>query len=140
MSTTKTKIMSALFLAFVLMLSLTACSLIFPDGPSGAVSIEGKTLDIRLEENPTTGFSWSYSISDDTVISLVEDGYIADSDDPNVVGGGGMHEYKFEGLKAGEVTITFDYFKSWEGVESAEEHIEYVVTVSGDGSIAEVNQ
>lgn len=140
MSTTKTKLLSALIFAFVLLSSLTACSLLFPDGSSGAVSIEGKTLIIELEENPTTGFSWSYTISDTDVIHLVEDGYMEDSEDPEVVGGGGMHEYKFEGLSAGEATIIFDYFKSWEGEETAEDHVEYNVSVNEDGTIAEVNQ
>ncbi|MFH5835360.1 protease inhibitor I42 family protein [Proteiniclasticum sp. C24MP] len=138
MSTSKTKTLSALFIAFVLLLSLTACALLFPDGTSGAVSIEGDTLTIALEENPTTGFCWSYTISDENVIHLVEDGYTAESNDPNVVGGGGMHQYTFEGLKAGEVTLVFDYYKSWEGVETAEEHIEYIVTVQDDGTISKV--
>ena len=140
MSTTKTKLLSTLIFAFVLLSSLIACSLLFPDGSSGAVSIEGKTLIIELEENPTTGFSWSYTISDTDVIHLVEDGYMEDSEDPEVVGGGGMHEYKFEGLSAGEATIIFDYFKSWEGEETAEDHVEYTVSVNEDGTIAEVNQ
>ena len=140
MSTTKTKLLSALIFAFVLLSSLTACSLLFPDGSSGAVSIEGKKLIIKLEENPTTGFSWSYTISDTDVIHLVEDGYMEDSEDPEVVGGGGMHKYKFEGLSAGEATIIFDYFKSWEGEETAEDHVEYTVSVNEDGTIAEVNQ
>ena len=140
MSTTRTKLLSALLFAFVLMSSLTACSLLFPDGPSGAVSIEGKTLIIQLEENPTTGFSWSYTISDADVIHLVEDGYKESSEDPEVVGSGGMHEYRFEGLDAGEAIIIFDYFKSWEGEETAEEHLEFNVIVNEDGTIAEVNQ
>jgi len=139
MSATKTKMVFVLFILPLFILSLSSCAASADNLPDG-VSISGETLTIELEENPTTGFSWSYSLSDKDVIHLVEDGYTADSDDPNVVGGGGIHEYKFEGLKAGEATIIFDYYKSWEGVESAEEHIEYVVTVEEDGSIAEVNQ
>lgn len=139
MSTTKTKMVFVLFILPMFILSLTSCAASADNLPDG-VSISGKTIMIELEENPSTGFSWSYSLSDEDVIHLVEDGYVADSDDPNVVGGGGMHEYKFEGLEAGETTIIFDYFKSWEGIESAEEHVEYVVTVEDDGSIAEVTQ
>nr|WP_242693934.1 protease inhibitor I42 family protein [Proteiniclasticum aestuarii] len=126
--------------AFVLVISLTACSQFSPDDASNAVSYEGKALIIELEENPTTGFSWSYTISDTDVIHLVEDVYTEDSEDPEVVGGGGMHQYKFEGLSAGEATIIFDYFKSWEGEETAEDHVEYTVIVNEDGTIAEVNQ
>lgn len=140
MSTSKTKKLNALFFAFVLILSFAACALLFPDGTSGAVSMEGKSLVITLEENPTTGFSWSHTNSDDTVLHLIKDGYIPESNDPDVVGGGGKHEYTFEGLKAGEVTLIFDYYKSWEGVEKAEEHVEYIVKVNEDGSISSISQ
>lgn len=83
----------------------TACSNKGTDVPEGA-KIEGESLIIVLEENPTTGFSWTYDEYDTAVLELVVDKYIPNESDPNVVGSGGIHHYEFKGLSEGETTLT----------------------------------
>ena len=50
---------------------------------------------VELEENPTTGYAWTYEISDESVLKLLSDQFI-DSSDKDTVGSGGIHEFVFK--------------------------------------------
>lgn len=75
---------------------------------------EGKTFTIALNENPTTGYSWTYAISDEGIIAKSKDVFEAESTDTQLVGAGGMRIVSFKGLKKGSAIITFVYERSWE--------------------------
>jgi len=83
---------------------------------------------IQLEENPTTGYAWTVSVSDESTVKLIDDQYTAESKDQNIVGGGGVHEFTFQALSAGTTQITFVYERSFEE-NSAVETIVYNVTL-----------
>ncbi|MBA2864175.1 beta-propeller domain-containing protein [Methanococcus maripaludis] len=89
----------------------------------------GENISIKLDENPTTGYTWNYSISDDDKIELLSDEYIEDETDDGIVGAGGVHEWTFNATESGEVELTFDYYRSWEGVEGSINTIIYKITV-----------
>jgi inhibitor of cysteine peptidase len=74
----------------------------------------GKTFTIALEANPTTGYGWSQSINDPTVVAFVSNSYVAESRDPQVVGGGGTDTFTFKALAKGTTMITLKYARSWE--------------------------
>ncbi len=101
----------------------------------GEAKVEGDSLIIDLEENPTTGFSWVYDDYDTAVLELIDDEYIPDETDSDVVGSGGIHHYEFKGLSEGETTLTFRYLKSWEGKDSAEETRTINIAVDQIGKI-----
>lgn len=105
--------------------------------PDGA-KIEGEILIIELEENPTTGFSWKYNEYDTSILELLDDEYMPDSVETDIVGSGGIHHYEFRGLSEGETTLTFKYIKSWEGEESAEDTKTFKVVVDQAGKIESV--
>ena len=84
---------------------------------------------VILAGNPTTGYDWHYKIGDESIIKLNNETSIADSNLEGLVGAGETHEWFFTGLKAGETTITFKYYRSWEGEGSATKTIVYKVEV-----------
>ncbi|MBN2557183.1 MAG: protease inhibitor I42 family protein [Clostridia bacterium] len=78
----------------------------------------GQLIDIKLEENPSTGYSWSVSISNNDVVEVARD-YFAEG--LPIIGGGGEHIWKIKGLEKGVATLTFSYSRSWEENRTIEE-------------------
>ena len=85
----------------------------------------GKTLEIRLEENPSTGYSWVMVISNENVVEVVKDEYITGKDIP---GAPGEHVWIFKGLEEGETQISFSYLRPWEEDSEIDEKV-YVIKV-----------
>ena len=114
----------ALLLAAVMLFALAACS---KEEPAPVVEniqekvIGTKEVTLDLEENPTTGYSWEYSISDETVLEYVKDEYIdpsasaesSEGEEP-VVGASGVRRFTFNPLSDGTVTVEFRYSRPWE--------------------------
>ena len=88
----------------------------------------GDTFVIQLEENPTTGYRWSVSISDEDIVKLDKDDYQQRPTDTGVVGAGGTRILTFKGLKQGTAVISLTYERSFEE-SSAVETLEYKITV-----------
>lgn len=84
---------------------------------------------VKLDENPTTGYLWSYEISDESLMKLVSDQFI-DGSDNNTVGSGGFHEFVFQALSDGKADITFKYERSFEN-DSAESILVYKYDIAG---------
>jgi inhibitor of cysteine peptidase len=78
----------------------------------------GAIGQVVLKGNPTTGYSWHFEVSGDGVLALVSECY-SDSSQNVLVGGGGRYIWNFKALKAGEATVTFKYYRAWEGESSA---------------------
>lgn len=88
----------------------------------------GKRFMIQLEENPSTGYAWSFVISDKGVVYLFDNKFDENPTDNLIVGSSGMRNLTFMGKSKGTATISFVYERSWE--ENAEdETIVYNVTV-----------
>lgn len=88
---------------------------------------KGEQFIINLDENLTTGYSWNYKIKDEDIVKLVKDQYLEPSN--KLVGASGTHKFIFIGEKKGETTITYKYFRIWEGEESSIEVKEYKVKI-----------
>jgi inhibitor of cysteine peptidase len=73
----------------------------------------GERLLLTLPDNPTTGFEWRYDWQPFDYLALLEDSYRPDQ--PVSVGSGGTRELLLEALQAGEVTVTLQYLRPWEG-------------------------
>ncbi len=76
----------------------------------------GETLEIRLSENPTTGFRWALESSGAPACILVEDYYEPSTRAP---GAGGGHRWRFQANQVGEGRIELRYRRSWEGQGAA---------------------
>ncbi len=71
-------------------------------------------VTISLDENPSTGYRWEYTVSAEGIVQLTADEYSSDAP-AGVVGAGGIRALSFAGLKEGTVTLTLSYLRPWEG-------------------------
>jgi predicted secreted protein len=88
----------------------------------------GDVGKVSLFGNPTTGYSWHYRIENENVLKLVSECYSSDAGN-GVVGAGGTFQWVFRAMKAGETSVTFKYYRDWEGEEDAIETAVYKITV-----------
>jgi inhibitor of cysteine peptidase len=98
-----------------------------------------KRITLELEGNPTTGYSWTYTMDREGVVREVSAEYHEAADSGNSpegrIGRGGTFVFVFESLNPGTVELRFNYARPWEsGVEPAETKT-YVLTVNRAGKI-----
>ena len=91
----------------------------------------GDLVQVILAGNPTTGYSWSTSLSDKDAPVLQQQGdpvYAQQSPDSTLVGGGGTFTFTFTAVAPGQVALKFGYARPWEtGVATAQT---YAVTIT----------
>jgi inhibitor of cysteine peptidase len=80
----------------------------------------GRTFTIALDANATTGYNWSQTTKDTNVVAYVDNEYVAEARDPQVVGGGGTDTFTFKAVGKGTTTITLAYARPWESVPPAQ--------------------
>ena len=78
----------------------------------------GEELTIKLDENPTTGYQWSYTVSDESIVALSSDEYVTDSTAEDVEGAGGQRVLTFKAKSKGSAVIDMVYERSWEPSEN----------------------
>ena len=96
---------------------------------------EGDIFTIILDENPTTGYTWSYVVSKEEHVKFISDEYISQS---NLHGASGKHHYTFEVLADGVSTIDFKHHRSFEE-NSTIDSIDVLVYKSGEKVFVEEN-
>jgi len=76
----------------------------------------GEKVTVVLYSNPTTGYDWYIGISNVEALRFVKKEY--KSTNPGAMGAGSNVTYQFEGTGyGGPATITFLYYRVWEGEE-----------------------
>jgi len=80
------------------------------------------TIEIKLESNPTTGYSWFLSDKVDTaIVSVNEPVFIESEKDKELVGAGGYEIFTIKAIAEGKIDIILNYERPWEeGVEPIE--------------------
>lgn len=126
------KLTAVLLIMLLTLFMLSGCSTASTQKVCGKedTSIEvnqGDSFTIQLEENPTTGYAWTVTISDENIIQLSDDQY-TENNDEEIAGAGRTHSYTFEALTKGTTEITFVYERSFEE-DSAAETIVFSITV-----------
>lgn len=74
----------------------------------------GNIVNISMEENPTTGYSWQCKIENPQTLELISDNYVENEHPKAMVGVGGVHNWEFKGLKEGSSKVIFEYSRPWE--------------------------
>jgi inhibitor of cysteine peptidase len=77
----------------------------------------GDDIQVILTGNPTTGYSWTATLSDKDKAVLQQQGdpvYAQGNANPSVVGAGGAFTFTFKAAAKGQVVLKFDYARPWE--------------------------
>lgn len=120
-----------ILISMLLILGLSACT---SGTDSPGITELDKTVTVILEENPTTGYTWAYTIDDENIVSLKSDSY-KQTDDKNLEGAGGIHQYIFQANNPGTAIITFELGQQWDGGEKASQTKKFEITVGENGKI-----
>ena len=102
-----------------LIVLLAACSktvVSYKDNGKTIVVDKGQRLEIKLPENPSTGYSWKLEAKPIATMNfeLKEGKYIPDNKKQNLVGSGGMKVFEISLLSLGRLEIEGCYFRPWE--------------------------
>ena len=116
--------MKKIFLIIVFLFLIVGCN---------SKEVDGR-MTISLIENPTTGYEWSCEISDFSVLALENNNYVANSNEEDLVGAPGVHEFIFKSLKEGKTDIVCSYERNWEDEEPLYQ-LTYKVKVDSDLNI-----
>ncbi len=105
--------MTALTLCTAALIS-TSCST--TEANKNSLTAEkGSTVTIRVEGNPSTGYSWEASeISPN--LTLIDRHFEDTRKDPQLLGAPGMFVFTFKALEAGTGSVRLDYLRPWEKV------------------------
>ncbi|MDP4108668.1 MAG: protease inhibitor I42 family protein [Bacillota bacterium] len=76
----------------------------------------GQTVNVELRRNPTTGFTWHYSLGNEGILEKSAESYTPDS---ALTGSGGVCVWSFKALKAGQAKLIFKYYRDADGEASA---------------------
>ena len=77
----------------------------------------GQVLELRLAENPTTGFRWTFIAQGEPVCVVLGSAYQAPSGPP---GRAGDHVWEIKGIQPGECELKLSYARPWEKVPAAD--------------------
>jgi len=105
-------------------------TLVVTEAEAGPVALAvGQDLIVRLESNPSTGYSWTVAPSDAPVLAPREVQHMPDEVPAGVVGAGGIDALRFSAVAAGTQTLTFRYARSWETDTPPAKEVVFTVTV-----------
>jgi predicted secreted protein len=72
-------------------------------------------IEIKLDSNPTTGYSWKLSKNQaNNIVNLIDEIYVPTKVESGIVGSGGNQIFKFKATKRGLGSLAFEYCRPWE--------------------------
>lgn len=89
-----------------------------PGTPNSAYNPGKKVVEVSLEGNPTTGFSWTWTQEGTGRVSLESEEYIPEDTSGLWDGAGGVCRFRFVPEAEGEGAILFSYARPWEDKEA----------------------
>lgn len=101
--------------------------------------LEGETvLTVRLQANPTTGYQWTYEISDPKLLACEKEEYVPDENSQGLMGAGGTYVAVFSPTTqgAGAVELTFRYARQWESGEEPVETYTFQLWIMESGTLS----
>ena len=78
----------------------------------------GAVITVKLQENPTTGYSWNLTTTPG--LQIINDTYKPTYTTGKMVGSGGTHIWDISAVATGEQMIKGAYMRSWEAVSGNE--------------------
>lgn len=74
----------------------------------------GENFEIRLPENPTTGYTWAAVKIPEGLLRSESESFEAETADPRIVGRGGTKVMVFKALRAGSGELELRLRRPWE--------------------------
>jgi inhibitor of cysteine peptidase len=100
------------------------------DQTGGEVSLKvGAVLEVRLEANHTTGYSWITAPVANPVLARQGRAVYQEHSTGGKAGVGGVEIWRFKAVKAGKQGLSFEYRRPWEKGAPAAKMATYSVTV-----------
>ncbi|MCQ1537782.1 protease inhibitor I42 family protein [Methanocalculus taiwanensis] len=96
----------------------------------------GEFIQIKLVENPTTGYSWDMAVPEG--LTLKRDEFIAP--ETEMAGAPGMHVWEFEAGAPGTYTVEGKYVRPWETDAEPAETFTLTIIVEADAAPAPVSR
>ena len=130
----------ALLCGLMVALFLVSGSVVVPQAPSGVTVVDektagdvtlkvGTTLEVRLEANHTTGYSWVQTPAANPVLERQGKAKYQQGPTDGKAGAGGVELWKFKAAKAGKQNLRFEYRRPWEKSASPAKTLTFDVTV-----------
>ena len=95
---------------------------------SGEFEVEvGDKIRLEFCSNPTTGFEWTYEMSEEGVLDE-EDHDFVEPEDSELVGAAGTDIWTFEAVGEGTTEVSLEYSQPWQG--GIKEEWTYTLTVT----------
>lgn len=88
--------------------------------PAALADYEGepqRCVELLLACNPSTGYEWLVSTSDESIAYVDDLGTVTTEEDPYLVGAPATRSFRIAGAAAGSAEITFSYLRPWESVQ-----------------------
>jgi inhibitor of cysteine peptidase len=92
----------------------------------------GGVLEITLEGNPTTGYSWQVMTGNETVLKQM--GEPVFTPESNLIGAPGVEVWKFQAVGAGAVALKLGYKQWWDKAMEPNPTFQVTVNVGGGAS------
>ena len=89
----------------------------------------GAVLEVRLEANHTTGYSWVFAPALNPVLMRQGRAAYQEHVAGSTVGAGGVEIWRFKAMKAGKQGLQFEYRRPWEKGSPPAKVVTFTVTV-----------
>ncbi|MEG2075163.1 MAG: protease inhibitor I42 family protein [Victivallaceae bacterium] len=94
----------------------------------------GKAIEIELESNPSTGFSWIPLISHQKDFITLESSNFKANDKP-IPGAPGREKFIFKAQKSGSVLLIMQYRRAWEKDVAPVKEIKYFIVIESKSTL-----
>ena len=84
------------------------------DQEKGQVLASGESFEVRLPENPTTGYIWEVEHVPEAVAGLEREAFEQEPADPRIVGRGGIKIFVFKAREPGAGEIVLRLRRPWQ--------------------------
>lgn len=108
------------------------------DADGNISKVKDKTYTINLDANAATGYTWTYTANKEGIVKETANEYTPNETEEDMTGTGGVQTYSFEGVKKGNVVLTFKYMKA-DSDEIAQTK-QITLSVDDNGNITEVRK
>lgn len=88
---------------------------------------QGKSVQVNVSENPSTGYRWEVVSADDCSVNVDNGNYTSDSNSEGRIGAGGTRTYKVSAAGVGTCLVEFQQTGPSEDAPSTRKAIYFIV-------------